>query len=125
MYYRFAEMIESSLNIIFLCEMVGCTIIICFLEFGVVKVSPKEMSRKSCHQREHAHASIHLFQEWEDGKILSMGTYFVLMTSIFVNVYIISAIGDRLKEEVIFSEQYQTIHKVTEHALIAIDGLID
>lgn len=29
-----------------------------------------------------------------------MGTYFVLMTSIFVNVYIISAIGDRLKEEV-------------------------
>ena len=41
-----------------------------------------------------------LFQEWEDGKILNMGTYFVLMTSIFVNVFIISAIGDRLKEEV-------------------------
>ncbi|KAF3054537.1 Odorant receptor 232 [Nylanderia fulva] len=71
---RFAEMIEKSLNIVFLCEMVGCTIIICFLEFGVLK-------------------------EWEDGKILNMGTYFVLMTSIFVNVYIISAIGDRLKEE--------------------------
>lgn len=31
-------MIEKSLNIIFLCEMVGCTIIICFLEFGVLKV---------------------------------------------------------------------------------------
>ncbi|XP_071558460.1 odorant receptor 82a [Temnothorax nylanderi] len=71
---RFAEMIEKSLNIVFLCEMVGCTIIICFLEFGVLK-------------------------EWEDGKILPMGTYFVLMTSIFVNVYIVSAIGDRLKEE--------------------------
>ncbi|XP_019883410.1 uncharacterized protein LOC105252279 [Camponotus floridanus] len=71
---RFAEMIEKSLNIVFLCEMVGCTIIICFLEFGVLK-------------------------EWEEGKILNMGTYFVLMTSIFVNVYIISAIGDRLKEE--------------------------
>ncbi|KAL6259129.1 hypothetical protein P5V15_009051 [Pogonomyrmex californicus] len=71
---KFAEMIEKSLNIVFLCEMVGCTIIICFLEFGVLK-------------------------EWEDGKILPMGTYFVLMTSIFVNVYIISAIGDRLKEE--------------------------
>lgn len=37
-YYRFAEMIEKSLNIVFLCEMVGCTIIICFLEFGVLKV---------------------------------------------------------------------------------------
>jgi len=36
--YRFAEMIEKSLNIVFLCEMVGCTIIICFLEFGVLKV---------------------------------------------------------------------------------------
>lgn len=44
-----------------------------------------------------------LFQEWEDGKILNTGTYFVLMTSIFVNVYIISAIGDRLKEEVHFT----------------------
>ncbi|KAG5331743.1 OR13A protein, partial [Acromyrmex charruanus] len=74
---KFAEMIEKSLNIVFLCEMVGCTIIICFLEFGVLK-------------------------EWEDGKILNMGTYFVLMTSIFVNVFIISAIGDRLKEEVNF-----------------------
>ncbi|XP_028046067.2 odorant receptor 49b [Monomorium pharaonis] len=71
---KFAEMIEKSLNIVFLCEMVGCTIIICFLEIGVLK-------------------------EWEDGKILEMGTYFVLMTSIFVNVYIISTIGDRLKEE--------------------------
>lgn len=37
-YYRFAEVIEKSLNIVFLCEMVGCTIIICFLEFGVLKV---------------------------------------------------------------------------------------
>lgn len=35
-----------------------------------------------------------------------MGTYFVLMTSIFVNVYIISAIGDRLKEEVDLTEQF-------------------
>ncbi|XP_011148392.1 odorant receptor 13a-like [Harpegnathos saltator] len=71
---RFAEMIEKSLNIVFLCEMVGCTIIICFLEFGVLK-------------------------EWEDGENLAMGTYFVLMTSMFVNVYIITFIGDRLKEE--------------------------
>jgi len=54
-----------------------------------------------------------------------MSTYFVLMTSIFVNVYIISAIGDRLKEEVILFEQYQAIYKATKHALIAIDGLID
>lgn len=71
---QYADMIEKSLNIVFLCEIVGCTIIICFLEFGVL-------------------------MEWEEGKILNMGTYFVLMTSIFVNVYIISAIGNRLKEE--------------------------
>lgn len=38
MRYRFAEMIEKSLNVVFLCEMTGCTIIICFLEFGVLKV---------------------------------------------------------------------------------------
>jgi len=31
-------MIESSLNFVFLSEMVGCTIIICFLEYGVLKV---------------------------------------------------------------------------------------
>lgn len=43
-YYRFAEMIEKSLNIVFLCEMVGCTIIICFLEFGVLKVFPLKIN---------------------------------------------------------------------------------
>ncbi|XP_020279268.1 odorant receptor 13a-like [Pseudomyrmex gracilis] len=86
---RFAEMIEKSLNIVFLCEMVGCTIIICFLEFGVVK-------------------------EWEDGEILPMSTYFVLMTSIFVNVYIISAIGDRLKEESIYFHVITKSEKVGE-----------
>ncbi|XP_043593285.1 uncharacterized protein LOC122572410 [Bombus pyrosoma] len=54
--------------------MVGCTIIICFLEFGVI-------------------------MEWEDHKTFSTVTYFVLMTSMFVNVFIISFIGDRLKQE--------------------------
>lgn len=43
-HYRFAEMIEKSLNIVFLCEMVGCTIIICFLEFGVLKVFPLKIN---------------------------------------------------------------------------------
>jgi len=66
MHCRFAEMVESSLNIVFLCEMLGCTIIICFLEFGVVKVFLEEMNRKLYHllyyyQRERAHANIHLF----------------------------------------------------------------
>ncbi|XP_043488371.1 odorant receptor 67a-like [Polistes fuscatus] len=71
---RYAEKIEQALNIVFLCEMVGCTIIICFLEFGVLV-------------------------DWEDKETLGMMTYGVLMTSIFVNVFIISYIGDRLKEE--------------------------
>lgn len=43
-HYRFAEMIEKSLNVVFLCEMVGCTVIICFLEFGVLKVFPLKIS---------------------------------------------------------------------------------
>lgn len=37
-YYRFTEMIEKSFNFVFLSEMIGCTIIICFLEYGVLKV---------------------------------------------------------------------------------------
>ena len=35
---RFAMMIEKALSIVFLSEMVGCTIIICFLEYGVLLV---------------------------------------------------------------------------------------
>ncbi|XP_012250080.1 odorant receptor 85b-like isoform X1 [Bombus impatiens] len=70
----YSALIGKSLSIVFLSEMVGCTIIICFLEFGVI-------------------------MEWEDHKTLSTLTYFVLMTSIFVNVFIISFIGDRLKQE--------------------------
>ncbi|XP_014467411.1 PREDICTED: putative odorant receptor 85d [Dinoponera quadriceps] len=71
---RFVEMIENSLNIVFLSEMVGCTIIICFLEYGVLK-------------------------EWEDNKLFGMVIYFILMISILVNVFTLSVIGDRLKEE--------------------------
>ncbi|XP_076640739.1 odorant receptor 82a-like isoform X2 [Halictus rubicundus] len=71
---EFAEMIENALNTVFLSEMLGCTVIICFLEYGVL-------------------------MEWSDHKILSTMTYVVLMTSIFVNVFIISFIGDRLKQE--------------------------
>lgn len=32
--------------------------------------------------------------------MLGTGTYMVLMTSIYVNVFILSFVGDRLKEEV-------------------------
>ncbi|KAG7198574.1 hypothetical protein KM043_005938 [Ampulex compressa] len=71
---RFAEKIEKALNIVFLSEMVGCTIVICFLEYGVL-------------------------QDWEDRRMADMITYFILMTAIFVNVFIISFIGDRLAEE--------------------------
>ncbi|XP_043253244.1 uncharacterized protein LOC122397858 [Colletes gigas] len=71
---EFAEMIEKALSIVFFSEIIGNTIIICFLEYGVLV-------------------------EWEDHKTFSMITYFVLMTSIFVNVFIMSFIGDRLKEE--------------------------
>ncbi|XP_015431056.1 PREDICTED: putative odorant receptor 92a [Dufourea novaeangliae] len=71
---EFADTIEMALSTVFLLEMVGCTIIICFLEYGVI-------------------------MEWEDHKILSMMTYVVLMTSIFVNVFIICFIGDCLKQE--------------------------
>ncbi|XP_043517128.1 putative odorant receptor 92a [Frieseomelitta varia] len=71
---EYSALIGKCLSIVFLSEMVGCTIIICFLEFGVI-------------------------MELEDQKTLSMITYFVLMTSIFVNVFIISFIGDRLRQE--------------------------
>ncbi|KAF7993063.1 hypothetical protein HCN44_005844 [Aphidius gifuensis] len=57
----YAGLLEKSLNIVFLSEMAGCTVIICFLEYGLT-------------------------------------TYFMLLTSIFVNVFIISYIGERLKE---------------------------
>ncbi|KAK9299109.1 hypothetical protein QLX08_007732 [Tetragonisca angustula] len=71
---EYSALIGKCLSIVFLSEMVGCTIIICFLEFGVI-------------------------MELEDQKTLSTLTYFVLMTSIFVNVFIISFIGDRLRQE--------------------------
>ncbi|CAL1689172.1 unnamed protein product [Lasius platythorax] len=71
---RFTEMIEKSFNFVFLSEMVGCTIIICFLEYGVLK-------------------------EWEDNQILGTIIYFILVISILVNVFTLSSIGDRLKEE--------------------------
>ncbi|XP_036147259.1 odorant receptor 49b-like [Monomorium pharaonis] len=71
---RYVEMIENSLNIVFLSEMVGCTIIICFLEYGVLK-------------------------EWEDNQMFGVIIYFILVISIFVNVFTLSTIGDRLKEE--------------------------
>lgn len=71
---EYSARVGESLSIVFLSEMLGCTIIICFLEFGVI-------------------------MELEDHKTLSTVTYFVLMTSIFVNVFIISFIGDRLKQE--------------------------
>ncbi|CAK9804356.1 Putative odorant receptor 92a [Anthophora quadrimaculata] len=70
---EFAEMIEKALNVVFLSEMLGCTVIICFLEYGVIV-------------------------EWADNKTFSTMTYFVLMTAIFANVFILSFIGDRLKQ---------------------------
>lgn len=36
----------------------------------------------------------------EEGNVLGMATYAVLMTSIFVNVFIISFVGDKVKEQV-------------------------
>ncbi|XP_043483796.1 putative odorant receptor 92a [Leptopilina heterotoma] len=71
---KYAERIERSLNVVFLCEVVGCTIIICFLEYGVL-------------------------QDWEENDALGTMTYAILMTSIFVNVYIICYIGEKLKEQ--------------------------
>ncbi|EZA50018.1 hypothetical protein X777_11507 [Ooceraea biroi] len=71
---RFSKMIEKSLNIVFLSEMVGNTIIICFLEYGVLR-------------------------EWEDNQIFGTIIYLILAISILVNVFILSSIGDRLKEE--------------------------
>nr|XP_003700909.2 PREDICTED: odorant receptor 49b-like [Megachile rotundata] len=70
---EYAAMIEKTFNVVFLSEMLGNTVIICFLEYGVLV-------------------------EWEDHKTLSTMTYFILMTSILSNVFIISFIGDRLKQ---------------------------
>ncbi|XP_043253245.1 odorant receptor 43a-like [Colletes gigas] len=71
---EFADMIQKGFNIIFLAELGCCTLIICFLEYGVI-------------------------MNWEDRQTFGTMTYFTLMMSSFVNVYIISSIGDRLKQE--------------------------
>ncbi|XP_011308561.1 odorant receptor 13a-like isoform X2 [Fopius arisanus] len=71
---KYALTLEKSLNIVFLSEMVGCTIIICFLEYGILL-------------------------DFGEKNYLGMVTYVVLMTSILVNVFILSFIGDRLKEQ--------------------------
>ncbi|XP_076759999.1 odorant receptor 43a-like [Xylocopa sonorina] len=71
---EYCETIEQALSTVFLSEMIGCTIILCFLEFGIIT-------------------------EWEDHQTLSTLTYVVLMTSIYVNVFIICFIGDRLKQQ--------------------------
>ncbi|CAL7936676.1 unnamed protein product [Xylocopa violacea] len=70
---EYSTMVEQTLSIVFLSDIVGCTLVICFLEFGVI--------------------------EWEDRKTLNTVTYFVLMTAILVNVFIICFIGDRLKQQ--------------------------
>ncbi|XP_033330629.2 odorant receptor 82a-like isoform X1 [Megalopta genalis] len=71
---RFAEQIEINLNTVFFTELVGSTLIICFLEYGVI-------------------------MEWEDKNMMSMLIYFLLMSWMFLNVYILSYIGDCLKQE--------------------------
>ncbi|KAL7300758.1 hypothetical protein TKK_0006735 [Trichogramma kaykai] len=70
----YADTIENCLNIVMLSEMGGCTLIICFLEYGIL-------------------------QDLEDADYLGMMTYGVLMTSIFVNVFILSFIGDKVREQ--------------------------
>ncbi|XP_014216997.1 uncharacterized protein LOC106645619 [Copidosoma floridanum] len=71
---KYAETMENALNIVMLAEMGGCTLIICLLEYGILL-------------------------DMEDGDYFGMATYGVLMTSIFVNVFIISFIGDKVKEQ--------------------------
>ncbi|NP_001177429.1 odorant receptor 2 [Nasonia vitripennis] len=71
---QYAETMENALNIVMLSEMGGCTIIICFLEYGIL-------------------------QDLEDREYLGMVTYIMLMTSIFVNVFILSYVGDKVKEQ--------------------------
>ncbi|XP_053973025.1 uncharacterized protein LOC128873458 [Hylaeus volcanicus] len=71
---EFADAIQKGLSIMFLAEIGGCTLIICFLEYGVI-------------------------MNWEDKHTFSMMTYFVLMTSGFVNVFIITFICGSLKQE--------------------------
>lgn len=38
---RFAEMIEKALSVVFLSEIVCCTIIVCFLIYGMILVLAK------------------------------------------------------------------------------------
>ncbi|CAL7936677.1 unnamed protein product [Xylocopa violacea] len=71
---EYCATIEQALSTVFLSEMIGCTIILCFLEFGII-------------------------MDWEDHQTLSTMTYVVLMTSIYVNVFIICFIGDRIKQQ--------------------------
>ncbi|XP_058794731.1 uncharacterized protein LOC131666248 [Phymastichus coffea] len=71
---KYAETMENALTLVMLAEMGGCTLIICLLEYGILL-------------------------DMEDGNYLGCATYAMLMTSIFVNVFILSFVGDKIKEQ--------------------------
>lgn len=80
-----------------LAEMGGCTLILCFLEYGILLVSLFDRMASKCL---FYRPFFIILQDFDEGNYLGMMTYFTLMTSIIVNVFILSYTGDKVKEQV-------------------------
>ncbi|XP_076235771.1 uncharacterized protein LOC143180124 [Calliopsis andreniformis] len=71
---KFTSTVEKSWSYVFLSEMVGITLIICLVEYGIVR-------------------------DIQDGKVFTTLSYIALTLSFFVVVFILSFIGECIKHE--------------------------